>query len=264
MKRTFFKDRLGRLISTLLSKTPLGYIPVRVQHGPAKGARWTLGPFSSNWRHGGEQDLTAGLALLRRNESLTCWDFGAHFGIHTVGMAFHVGRLGQVLALEPDPIAFRRLRYHVSLNGLTNVTLLQAAASETTEEGEMILTNGMGSSCSHFQYEEETVSPDAEIIRVRRVVPDRLVHEGKIRTPNLIKVDVQGHGAHALRGSERSIRTARPLILFSNHSAQEIAGARAVLEPIGYHVQNLAGDPMEWEQVAIPDTVILAPNQRQA
>ena len=244
-------------LSRVLAATPLGYFPVRVLRGPAKGARWTAGPFSYNWRCGGEEDLAAGLALLPKMSGAVCWDFGAHFGIHTVGMALQVGSSGQVLAIEPDPVAFRRLSYHVRINRLQNVVLIHAAASATGGESEMIITNGMGSSCSHFRYEDEEIGERTEKIMVKRVVPDELVERGMIRLPQLIKVDVQGHGAQALRGSLAAITRSLPIILFSNHSQWEIAGSRQILEPLGYRLQDLKGKRMDWEEVSIPDTVIL-------
>jgi FkbM family methyltransferase len=38
-------------------------------------------------------------------------------------------------------------------------------------------------------------------ISVLTVAPDSLVAEGKIRTPDLVKIDVQGHEADAVAGT---------------------------------------------------------------
>jgi FkbM family methyltransferase len=244
-------------LSRVLSAPPLGYFPVRVLKGPAKGARWTAGPFSHNWRHGGEADVAAGLALLPKMTGAVCWDFGAHFGIHTVAMAFSVGPSGQVLAMEPDPVAFKRLSYHVRINRLKNVVLIQGAASASAGASEMIVTSGLGSSCSHFRYEDEALSARTQTIKVKRVAPDELVEQGTLRLPDLIKVDVQGHGGYALRGSLSAISRSRPIIVFSNHSQWEIGSSREMLEPLGYRVQSLLGRPLDWERISIPETVIL-------
>src|ERR1700729_2491433 len=117
---------LRTLASRVISATPLAYYPVRVRCGLAKGARWTFAPFSANWRYGGaEQDVEAGFAILPNPKGAVFWDFGAHFGIHTVGVAMHIGPGGQVAAFEPDPAAFKRLELHVALNCLTNVRLFE-------------------------------------------------------------------------------------------------------------------------------------------
>jgi len=218
-----------------------------VRVGPAQGAKWTLAPFSFNWRHGGEGDLAPGLARLSNKVGAACWDFGAHFGIHTVGMAMEVGPRGQVASFEPDPGAFSRLKYHVKINGLTQVRLFQAAASDKAGALKLITTHGLGSAMSHFQYEDETMSERTATLEVATVVPDQLVSSGQIRPPDLIKVDVQGHGAQALRGSIESIRTKRPIIIFSNHSQWELQGTRELLEPLGYRACSLNGDPIRWD-----------------
>src|SRR5262249_9791005 len=114
-------------ISRVLGASFIGYFPVRVRGGRARGARWTLLPFSSYWRRGEtENDVTQAASYLCELKDITFWDIGAHFGIHTVGMAMSVGPSGQVVAFEPDPAAFSRLSYHVRKNDLSNVRLFDA------------------------------------------------------------------------------------------------------------------------------------------
>jgi len=245
------------VISRLIAESALGYLPVRVKTGPARGAKWTLAPFSSNWRHGGEQDLAAGLKLLPQVKGMVCWDFGAHFGIHTVGMAMQTGPEGEVASFEPDPVAFTRLSYHLRRNNLGNVKLFQNAASDSASAKEMIIYQRLGSSCSHFQYEDEKVGSETKTIKVATIVPDELVRDGIIRLPNLIKVDVQGHGAKALCGSIRSIKENKPIVVFSNHSRWELADTRAILEPLGYGVRNLEGGAVDWRWFDSNESAIL-------
>jgi FkbM family methyltransferase len=241
---------LRTLLSSAVAATPLAYLPVRVRAGPAKGALWTLAPFSHNWRHGGEGDLEPALARLANRIGASCWDFGAHFGIHAVGMAMSAGPTGQVAAFEPDPVAFDRLRYHVRRNRLENVVLFQAAVSDKPGSLKLIATNGLGSSMSHFQYEDEEISANTPLLEVETVVADDLVSAGRIRPPDLIKVDLQGHGARALTGAASSIRAHRPVIVFSNHSKWELEGTRALLDPMGYRVYSQKGEPIEWGDLA--------------
>jgi FkbM family methyltransferase len=238
---------LRTLLSKTLAASPLAYFPVRVRKGPAKGAKWTLAPFSYNWREGGEADLRAGLKKVRNLNGAVCWDFGAHFGIATVGMAMQVGAKGQVASFEPDSGAYRRLAYHVRINRLSNVRLFQAAASSAGGTMKLIISHGLGSSMSHFQFEDEHLDAESKTMSVPSVKPDDLVQQGEIRPPDLIKVDVQGHGAKALGGSIASIRARRPIIVFSNHSQWELDGTRELLEPLGYSVESLTGERVPWD-----------------
>jgi FkbM family methyltransferase len=234
-------------LSRALSKTPLAYFPVRVRSGLAKGAKWTLLPFSNNWRHGGDSDVPLALRWLPIAEA-TCWDFGAHFGIFTVGLAMQVGSGGQVAAFEPDPHAFARLRYHVGINKLTNVRLFCAAASD--RDGIAHLNTTFGSATSFIQ--------ERGNVQIATVTPDSLVRAGKISAPRFIKCDVEGHGHLALKGSCDSIVQTRPVILFECHSGEELSVTRDVLLPLNYRRIDLNGRRLAWDDETI--TTILLPD----
>jgi len=248
---------LRTIFSKVLRGTPLSYLPVTVRKGPAKGARWTLLPFSHNWRNGGEQDVQSGLKLAGDLQGRVCWDFGAHFGIHTVGMAMLVGDRGQVASFEPDEVAFRRLQHHVKLNGFSNVRLFQAGVSDHAGRERLIVSEKLGSSCSHFRCEDEPQPKNEQTAVVATVVADDLVATGMIRLPDVIKVDVQGHGAKALAGSLKSIRQKRPIIIFSNHSQWELADTRRLLQPLGYRLRTPEGAAVDWEWLNAYGTAIL-------
>jgi FkbM family methyltransferase len=173
-------------------------------------------------------------------------------------MAMQVGSAGQVVSFEPDSTAFRRLKYHVQINSLSNVLLFQAAASNKTGSAHLIVNHGMGSSFSHLRYEDEPVSKRTPTKGVAAVAVDELVSRGLIRHPDLIKVDVQGHGAKALEGCIRSITSTWPIIIFSNHSVWELEGTRKLLEPF-YSVCSLSGNSIPWENLNV-ETGILLPS----
>jgi FkbM family methyltransferase len=236
------------LLSKISTATPLQYLPVKVLKGPAKGAWWTLAPFSTNWRKGGgELDVATAMAMLPDMTGRVFWDFGAHFGIHTVGAARRVGPTGQVAAFEPDPAAFRRLHLHTTMNRLTNVRLYRKAASSSTRTERLYMPGGHGTSSSHLKYYEDNDMTGADYIEVSTVVPDRLVETGEIRLPDIIKIDVQGHGDQVILGCKNSIATNKPIIAFSNHSSKELSGTREVLETLGYRPRDFEGNIITWE-----------------
>jgi FkbM family methyltransferase len=252
------KSQIYGRVSRVLAATPLAYCRVRVRAGFAKGAQWTLLPFSSYWRLGGaEQDVLAATSYLPTLNGIVFWDFGAHFGIHTVGMGMQVGPTGQVAAFEPDPGAFRRLQYHVEINHLSNVRLFEAAASRTSGRGNLYLPGGKGSAVSHLRYYASDDMTGVDSISVPTIAPDDLVAEGKIRAPHIIKIDVQGHGAEAGAGAINTIRTTLPIIAFSNHSEAERSGIQRLLEPLSYAPVHFDGSSCAWlditEALLIPD-----------
>src|ERR1700719_4272342 len=171
------------LLSPILSRTPLQYWPVRVRRGIAIGARWTLLPHSANWRQGGETDIELALGFHGNLSGAVCWDVGAHFGIHTIGLAIRAAAGGEVCAFEPDPVAFTKLELHTRMNSLSQVKLFNAAASDTDGENDMIVSGGLGSTLTHLPYEDEGPYLPNNTIRIRTVRLDTLVSTGKIGAP---------------------------------------------------------------------------------
>lgn len=214
------------------------HFPVLVLAGPARFSWWTLYPYSSYWRRGGhEPEIELALRLAGVQAGDTAWDMGAHYGIHTLGFARRVGPHGQVVAFEPDPASFRRLRLHLRMNRLRNVVAFEAAASDRPLEQTLVVNQGSGATTSHLPYPGEQLDANSHTLKIKCVRPDDLVATGHIRPPQLIKLDVEGHGGEALAGARLAIETSRPVIVASTHSPQEVAAIRTVLEPLGYACQ---------------------------
>ena len=242
------KRRISQFLGATLNSSPLQYWPVTVRAGLAKGARWTIAPFSANWRNGGEPEVAAGVTLLPSARGAVYWDLGAHFGIHTVGLAMHAGPNGQVCAFEPDAVAFARLRRHVAMNRLSNVRLFSLAASDRDGDLEMIVSGGLGSTVTHVRYDDETVTSQTAKMVANAVRMDTLVSAGKIPAPDLIKIDVEGHGGAAIAGALQTISHRRPVIVLSVHCEPEWAQARAALEPLGYTGRYADGRSYRWDE----------------
>jgi len=177
----------------------------------------------------------------------SCWDFGAHFGIYTVGLAMEVGNKGQIAAFEPNPVSFRRLERHIRMNHFTNVKLFNLGVSDKVSQVNLIVSGRKGSQRSHLKDEDEVIDENACKVPVHTVAPDLLVEKGELNPPDLIKIDVQGHGKEALKGSITSIEKKLPVILFSSHSKRELEGTRELLKPFGYEVFDAEGNRLGWE-----------------
>lgn len=208
------------------------------------------------WRLGGDTEVVTAAKFLPKIRGSVFWDFGAHFGIHSIEMALKVGPGGQVASFEPDSFSFRKLSRHVHLNRLENVKLFNAAVSNQSGTGQMLFT-GTGASTQHFVYpDEKEQQADAETMTVKAVRADDLVAAQQIRPPDFIKIDVEGHGASALQGSLQTISGRKPLILMSSHSVGETDGARQLLEPLGYSVFSLSGEHLSWPELTCTSGVL--------
>jgi FkbM family methyltransferase len=227
-------------IATFLRLSGLQYYPVRVRSGLAAGARWTLYPWSSYWR--GTQEPAMHRVFLEFGDitGWSCWDLGAHYGIYSIGLARRVGPTGEVAAFEPNPLSYARLVRHRDMNGLTWLKLFNAAISDTTATRELYTYGELESTSTHLPYEDEKPSAATKPVSVQTLALDELVAAGKIKPPRLVKVDVEGHGHHAIAGAIKTIGASRPVIIMGFHSSLELEGTRRLLTPLGYTWQPLA------------------------
>lgn len=229
------KQLLQRFAGGLLHLTGLEYLPVRVRRGLPAGARWTLYPWTSYWRGGYEPAVEAAIDRLGDLTSKACWDLGAHYGYYSVGLARRTGPTGQVAAFEPFPGNYARLERHRRMNALEWLKPFQAAVSDAS--GETVFIVEEGDTTNHLRYDREVVTTATAQIRVRTVRLDDLVARGELRLPDFMKVDVEGHGHHALAGALDSIRRSLPVMLMGFHSPEEVAGTEALLVPLGYRFE---------------------------
>lgn len=139
-----------------------------------------------------------------------CVDVGANVGVHTVRLARLTGRGGEVVAIEPDPEVVRRAQHNITLNGLANVRVINAAASD--RPGQMRLyrpgprdANRARASLLHHPYltGDDTTVP---VVTVDDVCAGNPVA--------LIKIDVEGHEAAVVRGAAGTIDRYAPSVIF--------------------------------------------------
>ena len=164
----------------------------------------------------------------------SCWDLGAHYGVYAVGLALRVGPGGQVAAFEPNPKTFARLERHRRMNRLPWLKTYKAAASDRPGTAQLLTYGVADSTSAHLPYDGEVLVKRSKPVPVRALRLDALVESGELRSPDFVKVDVEGHGHLALEGMRAALAASHPQLLIAFHSAAEVRGALAILEPLGY------------------------------
>jgi FkbM family methyltransferase len=223
--------RLRRFVAVIA-----GLIPVRIRSGAAKGARWTLFPWTSYWRGTHEPAIQCAIERLGGGDirGWSCWDIGAHFGFYSVALAIRVGLGGQVAAFEPNPMSFARLERHRRMNRLTWLRTYQAAASDRSGGAELLTYGELDSTSTHLRYGGEALGEGSVPVGIRALRLDELVESGELRAPQFAKVDVEGHGHRAIEGMRGSVAASRPTLIVGFHSKDEVEGVLGVLGPLGY------------------------------
>ena len=234
---------LPKWISEIVCRSGLQYIPVRVRHGLPKGARWTLYPWSSYWRGSYEPWISNAILSLGDLTGKSCWDLGAHFGYYSIGLACKVGPTGTVASFEPFPSSFARLERHRQMNNLAWMKALPLAASYEHGLVDFFCDTSQGDTGVHIAYDGETKTDLTPVIQITTTRLDDLVERNEICLPDFIKIDVEGHGHHALAGAINSIKRKRPVIIMGFHSDHEVSGTFSLLKPFGYSWKALQPDP---------------------
>ncbi len=184
-------------------------------------------------------DLETQLALDRvLKPGDTVVDVGANFGHFSLAAAANVGATGQVLAFEPNPVVFARLRTHIALNNLGSVQVQNAGLADQKGELELSVPRINSGEASFAG----TAYDDADVVTCPVLVGDDVIGETETA---LIKIDVEGFEMRVLTGFEKTIARDKPWIITEivrDHLARDgrtPADLDDFLRPMGYVPKRL-------------------------
>ena len=215
-------------------KLPVLRLPIMA--GPMKGTRWfpssggkILRVFLGTY----EPEQTA-LFAEHLEKGSVLFDVGAHVGYYSLLSARLVGEKGRVISLEPNPHNAAFLEGHVRINQADNVTVLRTAASDSN--GTLHFAAGTGTGTGHLAEEGE--------LEVKSCMLDTMAAEQNVM-PTHIKIDVEGAELSVLKGAQKVLTEARPVIFLSTHGAGVHAACCKHLEDLGYQLSPIFGDDLK-------------------
>jgi len=198
-------------------------------------------------------------------------DGGANIGVFSLIGALAVGPTGRVLACEPAPGTMALLRANAGENQLASLELHEVALSDCPGRARFTVFDA-GSGLASFAPEHAA----GRQVDVSVTTLDALT-EGLDSPVSVVKLDIEGAEAKALRGARALIARHAPIFLMEiepEHLARQdssIRDIRAVLEPEGYaayaitpaaRLARLTGD---WQPPdAQAPNVVLAPPSHTA
>jgi len=222
-----------------------------IRSGPLKGKRWHMHRDHQFWMPLGQyESQTAGWIQSQLKPGSCFYDIGANAGYFTILGSDAVGVDGVVQAFEPVPVNIDVLHRQISENNLSNVELHDLALSN--EVGSIDFAVESNNANSHIADVSIThaVSNPSSIVTVQTATMDSLVEDG-LRKPDTIKIDVEGAEVLVLQGAIETLKSARPTLLISTHSAQLYTDVTELLKELNYSVSSLPG--FEHEVIAIPN-----------
>jgi FkbM family methyltransferase len=163
----------------------------------------------------------------------TVYDIGANIGYGSLSLAKSVGPSGRVIAFELLPKNADHFRESVRINRLTNVRLLEFAASDRF--GEAVIRIAENLSTASLVWHRK--NPSATQLTIRTVQIDQLVESGDLGYPRFVKIDVEGAEGSVLKGMQRTVAVAMP-VLFIESSEAGRETTWTLLRELGYHCQS--------------------------
>jgi FkbM family methyltransferase len=169
------------------------------------------------------------------------WDVGANVGFHSLVGACLVGRGGQVVSVDPEDINVAAVTVNARINGMGNITPVQAAATSRSGPVEIL-------SVRYTLWTRLATVGDHPFERGRRTVRglalDDLLDAEGVSAPDLVKIDVEGGELEVLQGMSTLLTTHRPALIVEMHG--RTAAVAEILQSAGYELINLEGpDPVD-------------------
>lgn len=171
-------------------------------------------------------------------------DAGANIGLVSLHASSLVGAGGMVHAFEPNPVAIRRLRWHIARNLLTNVRCYEGGLSDASERLDLrvpgagnLAAGTLGPIPTRYGGEVTLTAPAVTAAGDDVLDPD---------DPRalMLKLDIEGFELRAIHGFRETIARRRPAILTEvNGEMLGVNGSspREVFDTLASHGYSLFG-----------------------
>lgn len=156
-------------------------------------------------------------------------DIGANVGHYTKRLAELVGESGRVLAFEPIPSTFELLTVNMAKTHLSNITLFNVAASDSSSIQGMSVPKWDNGLYNFYRASIKTNQPDYHIFCLS-------IDSLNIPKPiSLVKIDAEGHDLEVLKGMVSVLKKDYPVLIVEDKSPQ----IERYLKGLGYSGQRI-------------------------
>lgn len=164
-------------------------------------------------------------------------DIGANIGYYTLLLARAVGPQGRVWAFEPTAALQQDLKWHVVANGFADrVVIVPVGLSDHEGRADIAIDNISAT----LHWAEDGPPNRVETIDLRRL--DAVAADLGIEKLDFVKIDIDGHEFHLLKGAEQILREHRPTMVMemaqsSLHvAATDVRELARLIHAMGYSI----------------------------
>jgi len=162
----------------------------------------------------------------------TVYDVGANVGLFSARFARWIGAGGWLYAIEPNPLCVYFLRANLEHAGTGNFTILPVALSN--RGGDCSFRINYGSSLLGVGGDSTVAGKPGHEIHVEGRSLDTLIAAFNLRTPDFIKLDVEGAEASAVEGMMATLEKSRPDFMIELHGREAGSQTLRRLAGLGY------------------------------
>ena len=215
---------------------PNKYEEVEIQTGICKGKKLRLNLRNERGYFMGTHEWDTQKMLLKLlTKGATAYNIGAHIGFYAVGLSQLVGPAGKVIAFEPNPEVYQRLRENISINKLLNVTAYECAVGDFDGMANFSISlSDTQGRFSHLPYVK-----DGPVIQTPCKRIDTFIKEGG-PVPNFMVIDVEHAEGSVFRGMMDTLNHHKPIVLVELHGAEAINESWDIFNMCDYKLARIS------------------------
>jgi len=161
-------------------------------------------------------------------------DVGANVGHYTMRLSELVGERGRVICFEPVPETFELLASHATMASFRNISLINAAASESAAVASMRIPRFDETGLDNYYMAQLSRDGRGSGLQVLCLSIDSLELPNSI---HLVKIDAEGHELSVLQGMTKTLGRDRPTLIVEDNNAEVVD----FLGGFGYSSEKITG-----------------------
>lgn len=163
------------------------------------------------------------IKLIKLEKKLVFWDVGANSGVFSMLVRYIVPN-ATIVAFEPSRISCEKLIHNCNLNNFSysktnqnktnikNILIFENALSSNSEALELKYF----SKINNFTYGGKIVESNSGVlktVKIQSITALEIIKSNKELMPNFMKMDIEGHEDHALRGFGNCLQELRVILI---------------------------------------------------